>query len=170
MATGNTLYEEKLREKPTLDELFENVNIGTGWYKFGVLLKLEKTKLDAIEELNKDVGFKTLMMFQLWLDTNPNAMRIEIMNTLKKAVIGEVTVAEKYEKILRDSCGITTGEYCKLFYYKNIESVMDKEMSDVDELRLKVNTVINQKTAEIEQLKCRLKQKESNILTHFLCS
>ena len=113
MATADTSYEEKLREKPTLDELCEHVNIGTKWHTFGVLLKLDMTKLDAIEELNKDVNVKTSKMFYLWLNTNPNAMRIEIVNTLKKEVIGEVTVAKKYEEILRESRVITTGEYCK---------------------------------------------------------
>ena len=113
MATADTSYEEKLREKPTLDELCEHVNIGTKWYTFGVLLKLDMTKLDAIEELNKDVNVKTSKMFYLWLNTNPNAMRIEIVNTLKKEVIGEVTVAKTYEEILRESRVITTGEYCK---------------------------------------------------------
>ena len=113
MATADTSYEEKLREKPTLDELCEHVNIGTKWYTFGVLLKLDKTKLDAIEELNRDVNVKTLKMFYLWLNTNPNAMRIEIVNTLKKEVIGEMTVAKKYEEILRESRVITTGEYYK---------------------------------------------------------
>ena len=113
MATGNTLYEEKLREKPTLDELCEHVNIGTKWYTFGVLLKLDITKLDGIDELNRDVDFKTLKMFHLWLNTNPKASRVEIVNALKKEAIGEVTLAEKYEKLLREYCVITTGEYCK---------------------------------------------------------
>ena len=185
MATSNTLYEEKLREKPTLDELCEHVNIGTKWYTFGVLLKLDITKLNAIEELNRDVDVKTLKMFQLWLNTNPEAMRMQIVDALKKEVIGVVTLAEKYEKILRESCVITTGKYCKTtthvcndnkyiwmltFYCKNIEPGMDQEMSKIVELRIKLDTLNNQKTAEIEQLQFKLKQKEGNILTCFICS
>ena len=56
------------------------------------------------------------------------------------------------------------------FYCKNIEPCMDQEMSKVVELRIKLDTLNNQKTAEIEQLQSKLKQKEGNILTCFICS
>ena len=97
MATRHdTSYEEKLKEKPSLDELCEHVRVGTNWYKFGVLLKLDTTKLDAIEELNKDVDFKILKMFQLWLNTNPTATRKQIIDALRKDVMEGMTIATNY--------------------------------------------------------------------------
>ena len=40
-------------------------------------------------------------MFQLWLRTNPNATRRQVINTLKKEPIKEITVADNYKKALQ---------------------------------------------------------------------
>ena len=100
MATRDHSFESFLGESPSLDELYEHVKLGTKWYKFGVLLKLDSKKLNAIEELNKDVDYKALKMFELWLDASTNATRRQVLETLRKNSIREVAVAEKYEKIL----------------------------------------------------------------------
>lgn len=106
--------DQILREKPNLDELYEHTRVGTKWYKFGVLLKLDVRDLDAIEELNKDIDFKALKMFQLWLNSDPEATRKQVVNILRKDVIGEMIVADKYENVLRE-------QYSE---YTNINSVI----------------------------------------------
>ena len=96
-------FEAFLNDKPTLDELCKHVRIDAKWYKFGVLLKLDTTKLEGIRVMNEDSGFKTVKMFELWLNSNPIATRREIMETLKIEAIGEITIAEEYNKALKES-------------------------------------------------------------------
>ena len=101
--TFTTTFDVILSEKPTLDELYEHVDIGSKWYNFGVFLKLKISELDHIDVFNKDSNTKALKMFALWLDTNPKAMRKEIIDTLKKPVIGENDIAERYLMALKES-------------------------------------------------------------------
>ena len=65
-----------------------------------LLLKLDTIKLNAIEKLNEATEFKTLKMFELWLNTNPNATRRKVIETLWKEAIFESAsaVAEKCYK------------------------------------------------------------------------
>ena len=112
VASESMSFEVKIEEKPSLDELCEHVRVGTNWYKFGVLLKLDTTKLDAIEELNKDVDFKILKMFQLWLNTNPSATRKEIIDALRKDVMEGMTTANNYVLALGGSPYITGEQLC----------------------------------------------------------
>ena len=105
MAVGGELadFDVYLNEKPTLDELCEHARIGTKWYNFGVLLKLDATKLNGIRMMSEDVDFKVIKMFELWLSTNPNARRREIIETLTMEAIGENTLAANYQKALTES-------------------------------------------------------------------
>ena len=105
MAVGGELtgFEAFLNEKPTLDELCRHVRIDTEWYKFGVLLKLNTTKLEGIRVMNESTGFKTVKMFELWLSSKPTATRREIIETLRTEAIGEKTIAEDYDKALKES-------------------------------------------------------------------
>ena len=103
MALSSIYFTQFLTGKPTVHELYEHVNIGSKWYKFGVLLQLGTTKLDDIRVMNGDSDFKAIKMFELWLSTNPSGTRKEIMETLKKPVIGQNTVAEEYNKALTES-------------------------------------------------------------------
>ena len=105
MAARNLSFEKKLEEKPTLDELFEHIHIGSKWYELGVLLKLDDKKLDVIHRLAEDSTYKTLKMFKLWLNTNPHAARKHILDALRKEVIEENTIAHDYEKFLNSSAG-----------------------------------------------------------------
>ena len=102
MAVGGEESSAFLNEKPTLHELCEYVTIGTKWFLFGVLLKLDKRELDAIEELNKDVVYKAMKMFRLWLDTNPSATRRQVIDTLRMNTIKENAIAETYERALTE--------------------------------------------------------------------
>ena len=40
-------------------------------------------------------------MFKLWLGTNPHTTRKHVLDPLRKEVIEENTIAQKYEKILK---------------------------------------------------------------------
>ena len=81
-----TYFNQFLNVKPSIHELCEHVRVNTKWYKFGVLLSLDTTKLDTIRVMTGDDYFKALKMFELWLNTNPKATRREIIETLTKKV------------------------------------------------------------------------------------
>ena len=100
MTARNPSFEMLLQEKPTLDELCEHNVIGTKWYQLGIQLKLDVTQLDVIDKETSDVTRKISKMFQLWLSTNPLATRRQVLEALRKRVIGEGNVANEYEKIL----------------------------------------------------------------------
>ena len=94
MAREQKGFEILLNKKPTIDELCEHVRIDTNWYVFGILLGLDTTKLDSIRVMNEDNSFKAIKMFELWLSSNPNATRREIIETLRKEAIGKNAIAE----------------------------------------------------------------------------
>lgn len=103
MATRDHFFEKILDVKPSLDELCEHIRLGTKWYEFGVLLKLDVKELEAIDqEPNKRPERKALQMFQLWLDTTANATRRQVIDTLRREVIGEVVLADNYIKAIRE--------------------------------------------------------------------
>ena len=111
MAAINLSFEKLLEEKPALDELCEHIRIGGKWYQLGILLKLDPKKLrDDIQKLPEDSIYKTSRMFELWLDTNPNATRRQVIDALKKEDIQEITIAHEYELVLLRKCCISTGE------------------------------------------------------------
>ena len=97
-AEGDVDLEDFLNGKPTVNELYEHVRVGTNWHKLGVLLKLDIAKLNDIRQLSEDSDFKALKMFELWLTSNPNATWREIIETLKKDALKENTIAEGYKK------------------------------------------------------------------------
>ena len=96
-------FDQFLKGKPSVHELYEHVRVGTNWHKLGVLLRLDITKLNEIRSLNEDSDFKSLKMFELWLSSKPNATRREIIETLKKQAISENAIAEEYKKMLPES-------------------------------------------------------------------
>ena len=102
-SVSSNYFDQFLNGKPTVHELYEHVRVGTNWHKLGILLKLDIKKLNDIRSLNEDSDFKSLKMFELWLSSKPNATRREIIETLKKDVIGEITVAERYRVALQES-------------------------------------------------------------------
>ena len=112
MAARNLSFQKLLEEKPTLDELCEHIRIGSKWYQLGIQLKLGPKKLrDDIQKLPEDCTYKTSRMFELWLDTNPNATRRQVVDALRKEVIKEITIAHDYDLVLLRKCCISTGEY-----------------------------------------------------------
>ena len=113
MATRNLSFEEILVEKPTLDELCEHIRIGSKWYQLGIQLKLNVKKLEDIHKLPDDSAYKTTKMFELWLDTKPDATRRQVIDALRKE---EITIALEYEQILRKSCSLPTSKYKNLLH------------------------------------------------------
>ena len=53
--------------------------------------------------MNEPLEHKALKMFELWVNTNPNATRREVIETLQKDTTGESTFAEEYVKVLKGS-------------------------------------------------------------------
>ena len=97
----DTYFQRFLNRKPTISELFKHVRVGTKWYTFGRLLKLDIAELDIIDELDKACDFKIFRMFELWLKNTTNATRREVIETLQMEAIGKSTVAEEYIKALK---------------------------------------------------------------------
>ena len=124
MATGNLSFEEILVEKPTLDELCEHIRIGSKWYQLGIQLKLNAKKLEDIHKLPDDSIYKTTKMFELWLDTKPDATRRQVIDALRKEVIEEITVAHEYEQMLRKSSNLPTSKYKNLLHVYHVINVI----------------------------------------------
>ena len=114
MASEDQPSEYILGLKPSLSELCENVRVGTKWFNFGVLLNLNVNDLDDINSSYEGSDVKTTKMFDLWLKTYPNATRKDIISTLKKVTIGEITVADNYEMYLKELAHSITGKYIYL--------------------------------------------------------
>ena len=93
--------ESFLSVRPHLSELTEQV-ITNKWYLLGVQLKCDIKKLDELYEKNSDNAYKTLKMFQLWLDSTPTASRRDVLDALRKRVVSENGVAEEYERYLKE--------------------------------------------------------------------
>ena len=102
MATGDSSFDEMLNGKPTLAELCEHVPISTNWYITGILLELNVRKLNEIEDLPKPVPYKVSKMYELWLDTKPQATRRQIVDKLKMETVGQMSLAHQYETKLKD--------------------------------------------------------------------
>ena len=102
-SVSSSYFNQFLNGKPTLAELCEHVRVGIKWYTFGVLLKLDTTKLDSIRLMNEESDVKAIKMFELWLNSKPKATRRDIIDTLQKDTIAENTIAEQYESVLKES-------------------------------------------------------------------
>ena len=112
MATKDISLEEVLNERPSLAELCEYVPISIKWYQMGIQLELNTRRLKEIEKLQIDVMDKMTKMYEVWLDTNPQATRRQIVDTLRKKAIEEMTLAHEYETKLRELyITTTTGKW-----------------------------------------------------------
>ena len=105
-----TSFNTSLSSKPTLKELTEHVNVSTNWYIVGTMLDLDQKRLQDINGKAVPSTHKMIEMFNLWLDTTPTASRRQVLETLRKSVVGENTLADKYEKYLKE----LREETCKL--------------------------------------------------------
>ena len=101
MGTGDMKI---LEEKPNLEELCEHIKVYKKWYPLGILLKLNPNELNIIEYNQDNYDVKVAKMFELWLATSPHATRRQVIDALRKEVIGENTTAYNYMKTLLSSC------------------------------------------------------------------
>ena len=124
MSTRNLSFEKILEEKPTLDELCEHIRIGSKWYLLGIMLKLDVKKLEDIYKLPDDSIYKTVKMFELWLDMKPDATRRQMIDALRKEAIEEIAVSRVYEKMLRESSSLPTSKYKNLLHVHHVMNVI----------------------------------------------
>ena len=106
-------FEKILEERPTLAELCQHIHIVNKWQEFGTILELDPKTLDAIAQKPRDDTYKTLKMFQMWLNTNPHATRRQVIDALKSTFIQENALAYEYEETLRQLY-ISISEYIRL--------------------------------------------------------
>ena len=113
MATQSkeTSFNIFLSSTPTIKELTEHVDVSTNWYIVGTMLDLDQKRLRSIEgQTGHTDTHKMIEMFNLWLDTTPTASRKQVLEALRKSVVGENTLADEYEKHLKE----LYEESCKL--------------------------------------------------------
>ena len=98
-------FEKFLDEVPDLDELLEFIRVPKKWYSFGVLLKIDTTKLDAIDQNENEVDAKMCKMFKIWRNENGlNASRRLILETLQKRTIERNDIVHEYMQALKTKC------------------------------------------------------------------
>uniref|UniRef100_A0A1X7T7T8 Death domain-containing protein n=1 Tax=Amphimedon queenslandica TaxID=400682 RepID=A0A1X7T7T8_AMPQE len=67
------------------------------------MLDLDQKRLRSIEaQAGHTDTHKMIEMFNLWLTTTPTASRRQVLEVLRKRVVNEHTVADKYEKYLKE--------------------------------------------------------------------
>ena len=103
-----------LSTTPTIKELAEHVDVSTNWYIVGTMLDLDQRRLRSIEgQTGHTDTYKMIEMFNLWLDTTPTASRRQVLEALRISVVGENTLADEYEKYLKEIHEAT----CKLLVF-----------------------------------------------------
>ena len=106
-----TSFDTFLSDTPTIKELTEHVDVGTKLYTLGTMLGLDQRRLQGIREQAGPETDKMIDMFKLWLTTTPTASRRQVLEALRKSVVGENTLAYEYEKHLKK----LYEETCKLY-------------------------------------------------------
>ena len=90
-----------LDKKPDVRELSKYIILGPKWHVFGTQLGLDPPILDGIQASpNQGVDYRTMKMFQSWLNTNHSPTRQQIVDTLRLRVIGLNSTAKDYEDAL----------------------------------------------------------------------
>ena len=88
-----------LTEKPTLAELQEHVRTNK-WHELGLQLHLDGISLDAIRLSNSTVEDRRREMFSLFLSTDTQATRKQILEAMRTKSVEEMSMADGYEKYL----------------------------------------------------------------------
>ena len=91
--------DQLLDQKPPLSEVCEYART-SHWYQLGIQLEVDEVELKEIR--NETGSDKRNRMYQLWLDTQPNATRRQLLTALRTKDVGEEVVALKYEQMLLD--------------------------------------------------------------------
>uniref|UniRef100_A0A1X7VRX2 NACHT domain-containing protein n=1 Tax=Amphimedon queenslandica TaxID=400682 RepID=A0A1X7VRX2_AMPQE len=91
--------ESLLDSRPSSPELMKQVCLESKWYDIGVMLDLNSEKLDAIRYSSVSERTKTSDMYRLWLESNPQATRRELVEVLEDMELK--TLAAEYKEYLR---------------------------------------------------------------------
>ena len=102
-------FKKILEERPAVAELCEHIRIGDNWYQLGTQLNIDHRSLNEIDNLSRSCIYKTTKMFELWLDTNPDATRKQVLDALQKDAVKEIAIARRYEDVLK-KCHISSGK------------------------------------------------------------
>ena len=102
-----------LTEKPTIAELQEHVRTNK-WHELGLQLHLDCTSLDAIRLGNSNVEDHRREMFSLFLSTDTQASRKQILDAMRKKSVEEMCMADDYEKYLHQL--LSDGMYIRMIY------------------------------------------------------
>ena len=102
MASADHFEDDVLYGRPDIWELTEYSNISTKWRLMGVRLHLDGDILNEIESSNDPLDTKLEKMYNSWLRNHEEATRKLVLDALKSKSIGEVVLANNYEKCLRD--------------------------------------------------------------------
>lgn len=79
------------------------------WRQLGIQLELDIQKLNEINMDNPITGLKRTKMFEMWLETQPQATNRQLLKALRLKEIAEDTLAEAYEeRIKTDPSTLTT--------------------------------------------------------------
>ena len=84
-------------DRPKIAELQEHVRT-VKWYELGIQLHLDNNELKAIKSQSNDAAECRRLMFTLWLETNSNCSRKELLCALKTKSVAETFLADEYEK------------------------------------------------------------------------
>ena len=107
-----TSFNTFLSSTPTIKELTEHVNVGTNLHTLGTMLDLDQRRLQEINGKAVPSTQKMIEIFNLWLTTTPTASRKQVLEALRKSVVGENTLADEYEKHLKElheaTCKLST--------------------------------------------------------------
>ena len=101
MASRTQTLRRILDEEPSVQELSQYIILGPKWHVFGTQLGVDLAILEGIQASNnEDVGYRTMKMFQSWLDKSHSPTRQQIVDTLRLKVIGLNRIAKDYEDAL----------------------------------------------------------------------
>lgn len=99
MAPTSAEMESLLESRPSSQELMQQVCLESKWYDIGVMLDLNPEKLKAIRYSSVSERTKTSDMYQLWLESNPQATRRELVKVLEDMELNRQ--AAEYKKNIR---------------------------------------------------------------------
>ena len=88
-----------LDSRPTLAELMKEVCLTADWYEIGMRLDLDPDKLNSIRFSPVSERTKTSDMYELWLDSKPEATRRELVEVLEEMELNRQ--AARYKKYLK---------------------------------------------------------------------
>ena len=103
LSASTLSFDEFLQDKPTQDELCNNILIFY-WRQLALLLDIAITDIHVIAEETGNITSLALQRtFQLWLKKCPNASRQKILEQLH--LMAEKRIAEEYRCALKELYG-----------------------------------------------------------------